>query len=82
MKKLEQDALRWSSRQSHIGTCMSIGMCFGMAVGCYLGMVFSNQSLGMCMGISIGMCLGLVVGYTSDKNEGTDGNSETDEKKI
>lgn len=67
MKKLEQDALEWSGRQSHIGTCMSMGMCLGMAVGCSLGMVFSNQSMGMCLGISIGMCLGLVVGYTTDK---------------
>lgn len=81
MKKLEQDALKWSRKQSHIGTCMSIGMCMGMAVGCSLGMIFSSQSVGMCLGMSVGMCIGLAVGYASDKNAEAGADAEADEVK-
>lgn len=67
MKELEQEALAWQEKQNHIGTCMSLGMCFGVAMGSAFGAAFGNMSLGMCYGIGIGMCLGLVVGYAKTK---------------
>lgn len=67
MKELEQEALAWQEKQNHIGTCMSLGMCFGVAMGSAFGATFGNMSLGMCYGIGIGMCLGLVVGYAKTK---------------
>lgn len=67
MKSLEQNALEWSRKQSHLGTCMSIGMCLGVAVGCAFGYAFSNVGIGMCYGMSIGMCLGLAAGSATGK---------------
>lgn len=44
MKKLELDALKWSRKQSHIGTCMSIGMCLGISIGMCLGLIAGYSS--------------------------------------
>lgn len=64
VKELEQKAVSWQKKQEHIGTCMSLGMCFGVSIGLCIGTALGKTSMGMCYGISFGMLLGLAYGYS------------------
>jgi hypothetical protein len=37
------------------------GMCFGVALGCVIGIAFGNLALGIGPGIAIGMAIGAVM---------------------
>ena len=46
---------------------MSLGMCFGVFIGCSLGQtIFGNMSIGISLGIGVGMCVGMAIGSVKD----------------
>ncbi len=48
---------------------ISLGMCFGVAIGMLVGTIINNIPICMCFGISIGMCIGVVVGSSIKKKK-------------
>ncbi|MBR3714503.1 MAG: GrpB family protein [Clostridia bacterium] len=80
VKELEKKALEWSKRQSHMSSCISIGMCLGLCLGSALGASFGNISMGMCIGVALGMCIGTSLG-ASKYRSGEDENDDSGDKK-
>lgn len=49
---------------------ISLGLCFGSALGLLFGMLLDNLTLGLCYGPGIGLCLGIVISSVMKKTNG------------
>ena len=70
-KELEQKALQWQEVQNRSGTGLSLGLCFGCALGISFGSLSGNTG----MGLSLGLCFGLTAGLIYDSIKNSDSSS-------
>ena len=73
MKELEQKALQWQEVQNRSGTGLSLGLCFGCALGISFGSLFGNTG----MGLSLGLCFGLTEGLIYDSIKNSDSSTSS-----
>lgn len=68
MKELEQDALKWQERQNRSSANISLGLCFGCALGIIFGSLYGNTGMGLSMGLCFGLLVGTVFSSIGDNN--------------
>ncbi len=66
-EKKIQDKKENREAKNYLAESISLGMCFGVAIGAVIGALTDNFGIWMCLGISIGMCLGIAVGQQIKK---------------
>lgn len=56
-----------------------IGLCLGVSIGLCFGMAMGNIALGLCMGMGVGLCFSVALGqhsHTDDKQDEKSGEDE------
>lgn len=56
-------------KDNDLAMAISLGLCFGSAIGILIGTLNDNLTLGLCYGPGIGVCIGVLINSMTNKKD-------------